>query len=214
MNRPRVLVADDHRILAEGLRGLLEPDFELVEVVADGRQLLEAADRHVPNVIVADISMPSLNGLDALDQLRNKGCRAKVVFLTMHNDIAYAKRAMQSGASGFVLKHSAPEELLIAIREALVGRTYVAKSVAETLQNTSGAQLDSPDSEELVLTPRQREVIQLVAEGKTAKEIGSILHISMRTAENHRARVMRLLGASTTAELIRFAMRHGIISRD
>jgi DNA-binding NarL/FixJ family response regulator len=175
---------------------------------------LEAAARHVPDVIVADISMPSLNGLDALDQLRKNGCRAKVVFLTMHNDSTYAKRAMQSGASGFVLKHSAPEELLVAIREALVGRTYVAKSVAETLPNTSGVHQNSSDADEPVLTPRQRDVIQLVAEGKTAKEIGAILHISMRTAENHKARIMRLLGASTTAELIRFAMRHGIISSD
>lgn len=214
MNRPRVIVADDHRILAEGLRGILEPDFELVEVVGDGRQLLEAARRHAPDIIVADISMPSLNGLEALEQLRKLGCQAKVVFLTMHNDSAYAIRAMNSGASAFILKHSAPEELLVAMHKALVGRTYVTPSLAESLQKASENQAYATESGGPLLTPRQREVLQLVAEGKTAREIGATLHISMRTAENHRARIMRLLGASTTTELIRFAIRHGIISSD
>ena len=119
MSRPRILVADDHRIVAEGLRSLLEPAFELVEIVEDGRQLVDAAKRLAPDVIVADITMPQLNGLDAVEQLRQAGCKAKVVFLTMHKDATYAARAMRAGASGFVLKHSASSELVTAIRESL-----------------------------------------------------------------------------------------------
>src|SRR6478735_5809423 len=112
MSRPRILIADDHRMLAEGLRGLLEPEFEVVGVAADGRELVAAAKKHRPDVIVADITMPSLNGIEAAVQLRDQGVAAKVVFLTMHNDVAYARRAMEAGAAGFVLKHSAAAELV------------------------------------------------------------------------------------------------------
>ena len=121
MTRPRILLADDHRMLAEGLRSLLEPAYELVEIVEDGRGLVEAAVRLKPDVIVADITMPLLNGLDAVEQLRRLGCQAKVIFMTMHKDALYAARAMRGGASGFVLKHSASAELLTAIHEALAG---------------------------------------------------------------------------------------------
>jgi DNA-binding NarL/FixJ family response regulator len=211
MNRPRILLADDHRIVAEGLRSLLEPTFELVEIVEDGRQLVDAARRHAPDVIVADITMPELNGLDAVQQLRQAGCKARVVFLTMHKDATYAARAVRAGALGFVMKHSATAELVTAIREALLGRTYVTPAIAEVVERlTTSRSADADDG--ILLTPRQREVLQLFAEGRSAKAVASALHISIRTAENHKARIMSLLGASTTADLVQCAIRHGLIA--
>src|SRR5262249_9111781 len=136
MSRSRVLIADDHQILAEGLRGLLEPEFEVVGVVADGQELVAAAKKQRPDVIVADITMPSLNGIDAAVGLKNEGLTVRVIFLTMHRDVAYARRAMETGAAGFVLKHSAAAELVTAVREALQGRTYVTPLIAgELLQS-------------------------------------------------------------------------------
>jgi len=211
MNRPRILMADDHRIVAEGLRSLLEPEFELIEIVEDGVQMVEAAKRLSPDVILADITMPRLNGLEALERLREANCKAKVVFLTMHKDATYADRALRAGASGFVLKHSASSELVNAIRESLMGRTYVTPAVAESLQERSASQSKSEAKGVFDLTPRQREVLQLFAEGRSAKEVAHSLHISTRTAENHKARIMKLLGLSTTAELVQYALRHQII---
>ena len=211
MNRPRILMADDHRIVAEGLRSLLEPEFELVEIVDDGAQMVEAAKRLSPDVILADITMPRLNGLEALEQLRRVNCRAKVVFLTMHKDATYAARALRAGASGFVLKHSASSELVAAIRESLLGRKYVTPAVAEKLKERSASRSRNAAEGVSDLTPRQREVLQLFAEGRSAKEVAKSLHISTRTAENHKARIMRLLGLSTTADLVQYALRHQII---
>lgn len=212
MKRPRLLLADDHKIVVEGLRGLLEPEFELVGTVGDGRALVAAAEKLRPDVIVADISMPSLNGIEAVRQLRKAGSEAKIVFLTMHPDVTYATRAFEAGASGYVLKHSAPAELVTAIREALKGRTYVtsmiAKDVLETFMHKSRQREDAVRE----LTPRQREVLQLVAEGRSAKEIGSLLNISPRTVEFHKYRMMEDLGLRTHAELIQFAIKHGIAS--
>jgi DNA-binding NarL/FixJ family response regulator len=212
MKRARVLLADDHRILAEGLRSLLEPEFELVEIVEDGRTLVTRAKELFPDVIVADITMPLLNGIEAVRQLKKAGVSAKVVFLTMHQDVTYAARAFELGASGFVLKHSAPSELVTAIREALAGRTYVTPLIAGELMQAyrDGAVKEQDPTTEL--TPRQREVLQLFAEGRSAKEIAAILHISPRTAEFHKASIMKLLGIRTTAELAQYAVRHGIIS--
>ena len=211
MKRPRILIADDHRIVAEGLRSLLEPEFELVEVVEDGAQMVEAAKQFAPDVIVADITMPRLNGLEALEQLRSANCTAKVIFLTMHKDATYAARALHAGASGFVLKHSASSELVNAIRESLMGRAYVTPAVAESLKEWSASRLESTVEGVSNLTPRQREVLQLFAEGRSAKEVAHWLHISTRTAENHKARIMKLLGLSTTADLVQYALRHQII---
>src|SRR5438552_804592 len=171
MSKPRILIADDHRILAEGLRGLLEPEFEVVGVVADGRELVAAARKQRPDVIVADVTMPSLNGIDAAAQLRDAGVEAKVVFLTMHRDVAYARRAMETGAAGYVLKHSAAAELVTAVREAVRGGTYVTPAIAgELLQSYREGDTAShgPGHQ---LTARQREVLQLVAEGRSAKEV-------------------------------------------
>ena len=212
MSKPRVLLADDHQMLTVGVRGLLEPEFEVVAIVTDGRELVATAKKLCPDVIVADISMPSLNGIEAAAQLREAGVGAKVVFLTMHRDVAYARRALEAGASGFVLKHSAPSELVTAVREALRGQTYVTPMIAGELllsyrEGTSG----SRDSAQR-LTARQREVLQLIAEGRSAKEVAGILKLSIRTAEVHKARILEALGLRTTAELIQYAIRNGIIS--
>jgi DNA-binding NarL/FixJ family response regulator len=211
MTRPRILIADDHRMVAEGLQGVLEPTYELVDIVADGRQLVEATRRLQPDVIVADISMPQLNGLDAIVQIRRGGCTAKIVFLTMHSDALYAARAMRAGASAYVLKQSASTELLTAIREALAGRTYVAPVLAEVVARMLAAGTED-SSREVLLTPRQREVLQLFAEGHSAKEVAKLLQISVRTAENHKAHVTQMLGATSTADLVQCAIRHGLIA--
>jgi DNA-binding NarL/FixJ family response regulator len=212
MNRPRVLVADDHCVVAEGLRGLLDPQFDVVGIVSDGRELITAAEKLDPDVVVLDISMPSLNGIDAARQMRAANLRAKVVFLTMHREVLYAVRALEAGASGFVLKHSASSELVTAIQEALKGGKYVTPQIAGELwdsfghKNAAGAEgLDK-------LTPRQREVLQLIAEGRSAKQIGAVLRISRRTAEYHKARVMETLGVQNNAELIQYAIRLGLVS--
>src|SRR5436190_22053183 len=177
MSRPRILLADDHQILAEGLRGLLEPEFEVVGVVADGRELVAAAKKQRPDVIVADVTMPALNGIEAATQLRDMGVKAKVVFLTMHRDVAYARLAMEAGAAGFVLKHSVASELVTAVREALQGRTYVTPMIAgELLQSYREGDSGPRDSVQR-LTARQREVLQLIAEGRSAKEVAFTLKI-------------------------------------
>ena len=212
MKKPRVLLADDHRVVAEGLRSLLDPHFEVVGIVADGRELVTAAKTLDPDAVVLDISMPSLNGIEAARQLRAANCRAKLVFLTMHREVTYASRALEAGASGFLLKHSAASELVTAIQEALKGGTYVTPQIAGDLLD-SFRRGTSPVVEALgELTPRQREVLQLVAEGRSAKEIAAVLHISRRTAEYHKARLMETLGVQNTAELIQFAIRNGVSS--
>ncbi len=212
MKRARVLLADDHKIVVAGLKGILEPEFELVGTVHDGRALLKAARELRPDVIVVDISMPLLNGIEAVRQLKKANDRAKVVFLTMHPDVTYASRAFEAGASGYVLKHSAPAELVTAIREALQGRTYVTPMIAGELmrsyQDGSGKRKDPIRT----LTPRQREVLQLLAEGHSAKDAAAILGISPRTAEFHKYRMMRELGIRTNAELMQYAIKHGVVA--
>src|SRR4029077_8551411 len=212
MSKPRILLADDHQILVEGLRGLLEAEFEVVGVVADGRELVASANKHRPDVIVADVTMPSLNGIEAAVQLRDLGVKAKVVFLTMHHDVAYARQAMEAGASGFVLKHSAATELVTAVREALRGQTYVTPMIAGELLQSYREGGHRPNDPAHQLTARQREVLQLVAEGRSAKEVAAVLKISIRTAEAHKARILEALGLRTTAELVQYAIRNGIIS--
>jgi DNA-binding NarL/FixJ family response regulator len=212
MSKPRILIADDHQILAEGLRGLLQPEFEVVGVVGDGRALVAAAKKQRPDVIVADIAMPSLNGIDAVLQLREAGVEAKVVFLTMQRDVAYARRAMEAGAVGFVLKHSAASELVTAVREALRGQTYLTPMIAGELLESYREGDSRPCDSMHRLTTRQREVLQLFAEGRSAKEVAALLHISPRTAEFHKTRILETLGLQSTAELVQYAIRNGIIS--
>jgi DNA-binding NarL/FixJ family response regulator len=207
-----VLLADDHRVVAEGLRGLLAPDFYVVGIVSDGRELLDAVKALNPDVVVLDISMPSLNGIEAARRLRAANARVKVVFLTMHREVTYAARALEAGGAGFVLKHSAPSELVTAIREALSGRTYITPQVAGELLGSyrHGAQAGAEALGRL--TPRQQEVLQLVAEGHSAKGIAALLRISRRTAEFHKARLMEALRVETTAELVQYAIRTGVTS--
>lgn len=172
---------------------------------------MAAAREHRPDAIVADITMPALNGIDAAARLKDLGVPSRVVFLTMHRDVACARRAMQAGAHGFVLKHSASAELVTAVRAALLGRTCVTPRIAgELLQpyqapNRAGGPEGRP-------TARQREVPQLIAQGQSAKEIAAALGISVRTAEAHKARILQALGLDSTAALVQYAIRHGIIS--
>jgi DNA-binding NarL/FixJ family response regulator len=210
MTRPRVLLADDHQIVAEGLRSLLEEQFELVGIVNDGREALAAVKALRPDVVVMDITMPSLNGIEAALQLLAAGSPVKVIFLTMHRDAAYAARAMDAGGAGFVLKHTAAAELVTAIRQVLQGRIYVSPLITADLLQAYREREPGQTSTIDLLTSRQREVLQLVAEGHSAKEIAQRLHISPRTAEFHKARLMQALGAESTAELTQFAIRHGL----
>jgi DNA-binding NarL/FixJ family response regulator len=212
MNRPRVLLADDHRVLSEGLKSLLQPYFDVVGIVSDGPDLVAAATSLDPDVIVLDISMPLLNGIDAARQIRSLGSRAKLVFLTMHREVTYATRALEAGASGFVLKHSAASELVTAIQEALKGRTYITPQIASELIDSYRRRAPASVDGCGALTPRQKEVLQLVTDGRSAKEIAAILCISRRTAEFHKARLMETLGLHNTVELIQYAIRTGISS--
>jgi DNA-binding NarL/FixJ family response regulator len=209
--RPRVLLADDHLLVAEALTSLLTPEFDLVGVVEDGRALIEAAEKLQPDVIVADVSMPHLNGIDALAQLRQGGDRTPVVFLTMHRDVTFARRALDAGASGFVLKHSASVELVTAIRAALQGKTYLTPQLAGEVLEAMKEGSEQPGDPVASLTPRQREVLQLLAEGRSAKEIAASLGISARTVEFHKYQMMETLKLHTNAELIHFAIKHGLV---
>lgn len=210
MIRPRILLADDHRLVAEGLRSLLLPKFEIIGVVEDGRDLIEAARKLLPDVIVADISMPNLNGLEALRQLRRDNPQVKVVMLTMHEKPEYARRALDEGASGFVLKYSAPEELVTAIHMALEGKTYITPGIAaKVLQEFRRGSKDDA-APQTALTKRQREILQLLAEGCSAKEIGVKLGIATRTVEFHKYQMMQSLALHNTAELVHYALKHGI----
>jgi DNA-binding NarL/FixJ family response regulator len=209
MSRPRVLLVDDHRIVAEGLKSLLGDEFELVGVAEDGRAMISAARALRPDVIVADISMPQLNGLDALALLKRDDPAVKVVFLTMHTEVAYARRALEEGAAGFVLKHAAATELVTAIRAALEGQTYIAPAVAGEVFRA--VREGAPRDEAASLTTRQREILQLLAEGRSVKEIAATLGISARTVEFHKYRMKDTLGLANSAELVHFALKHGIV---
>jgi len=209
--RPRVLLADDHLLVAEALKSLLTAEFDLVGVVEDGRALVEAAGRLQPDVIVADVTMPHLNGIDALVLLRQGGNRTPVVFLTMHRDVTFARRALDAGASGFVLKHSASVELVAAIRAALDGKTYLTPQLAGEVLEAMREGSEQAGDPVASLTPRQREVLQLLAEGRSAKEIAASLGISARTVEFHKYQMMETLDLHTNAELIHFAIKHGLV---
>jgi DNA-binding NarL/FixJ family response regulator len=210
MTKPRLLIADDHKIFAEGLKRLLNADFDIAGVVADGRELVAAAEKLRPDVMVVDISMPMLNGIEAVRQIKKVHPEIKVVFLTMHPDVAYAVSAFKAGASGYVLKHSAPDELITAIREVLKGRTYVTPLIAGKLLHSYES--GSHSGADTVFSPssRQREVVQLLAEGHSVKEIATILNISIKTVNYHKYRIMEDLGIKTSAELVRYAVKQGI----
>ena len=212
MKRMRVLLADDHKIVLEGLRSLLQADFELVGMVTDGRELVSQALDLRPDVIVVDISMPLLNGIEAVRQIKKIDSHIKVVFLTMQPDVTYAIRAFEAGASGYVLKHSASSELVNAIQEAIKGKTYVTPMIAgELMQAYQEGRHQAPEKA-WQLTPRQREVLQLMAEGRSAKEISNIMNISPRTVEFHKYTLMSKLNLKSTSALIQYAIKHGFIT--
>ncbi len=212
MPKVKVLIAEDHTVVAEGLEALLRDEFDLVGIVHDGRALLDAVESLHPDVIVTDISMPLLNGLDAIRQIRSRRPDAKVVVLTMHREAELAADAFRAGASGYVLKVSPGEELMAAIRHAAEGRAYVTSLLAKDLITLLIEAGNVPPRDGEPLTPRQREVLQLIAEGRTMKEAAAILHISPRTAESHKYEIMQTLGVKTTAGLIQYAIRSKMAS--
>jgi two-component system, NarL family, response regulator NreC len=210
MRRTTVLLADDHAIVAQGLASLLNSHVDLMGTVGDGGQLLEAARELRPDVIVADIAMPVLSGLEVLRRLKAERIDAKVIFLTMHADAQLATEALRAGASGYVLKHSAGEELIRAIDEVLAGRVYLTPLLTKDVITT----LTEPTSQPAVrLTPRQREVLRLIAEGRRMKEIAATLQLSTRTVETHKYEMMRALGVDSTAALVRYAIQLGLVAR-
>ena len=213
MKRPRVIMADDHSLIMAGLRKLVEADCDVVATVEDGRALLEAAERINPDLILLDISMPLLNGLDAARQLSKIVPECKLIFLTMHANPSYATEAFQAGASGYLLKRSAASELQQAIRSALSGQYYLTPLITKdvlgaVLKQTKGKRGDSSST---TLTSRQREVLQLIAEGRGTKEIASILHVTVKTVEFHKASIKRQLELRSTAELTKYELTEGLI---
>jgi len=210
MTAARVMLADDHTILVEAFRNLLEPYYQVVGTVADGRALIEAAPELKPDVIVVDIGMPLMNGLEAALRLKQLIPTAKLIFLTMNEDPDLAAEAMRRGASGYLLKSSAATELIRAIQMALKGKTYLTAQIARKLQKTL-ANNPQPRARAKALTPRQREVIQLLAEGKSMKEVADVLNVTPRTVAFHKYRIMDELNLRTTAELIQFAIKSRIL---
>jgi DNA-binding NarL/FixJ family response regulator len=201
-----LLLADDHLIVLEGMSRLLQTEYDLLPPASDGQLLVETAIRTIPDVIVTDISMPILNGIEATRQIRKKGLKSKVIFLSMHADREFAAEALSAGGSGYVIKQSAAEELSRAIRDVLKNRTYVTPRLGRVQESMSNSEKPS------ILTPREREVLQLVAEGRTINGIASILKVAARTVVFHKTNIMDKLNLRTTADLTQYAVRHGLIS--
>jgi DNA-binding NarL/FixJ family response regulator len=211
MSKPRLLLADDHELLLDGLRKLLDPEFELVETVRDGRAAVDAFDRLRPDLLLLDIGLPLLNGIEVARQVRRISSSARILFVTMQADRVYIEEAFRAGAAGYLMKQSAARELVDAIKTVLRGRFYVSPMLNAA---AAAAQFDSMNEPADLfgsrLTPRQREVLQLVAEGRSMKEIASLLKISVRTVEFHKNGLMQQLGMRSTAELTRYALEQKI----
>ena len=210
MPKPRVILADDHTLLLEAFEKLLAPECDIVAKVADGRALLDAVRQHRPDVVVLDLSMPLLNGIDAARQIKQEDRSVRLVFVTMNEDPDLAAEALRAGGTAYLLKRSAGSELLTAIREAIKHRSYVTPLVMEgmlgSLMHSTGD--NSPSRQ---LTARQREVLQLLAEGKSMKEVASVLNVTARTIAFHKYRMMEQLNIKTNAELIQYAIRHHLV---
>ena len=207
MTRPRILMADDHVMLLDAFRALLEPEFDVVGTVTDGRMLLEEFSRLHPDVVLLDIAMPLLNGLDAGRQLKAQRKSVKLIYLTMNPDPDLAGEALRLGASGYVLKSSAAHELKQAIHEVLRGRSYITPLITRDVVGS----LIEHQAGRHELTMRQREVLQLLAEGRSMKEVGAILNLTARTVAFHKYRMMEQLRVKTSAELVQFAVKQGIV---
>jgi DNA-binding NarL/FixJ family response regulator len=212
MPKPHVLLADDHALIIEGLKSLLAKEFEIVGIATNGRDLVTATERLKPDAVLLDVSMPVLNGMEATRQIKSIAPAVKIVFITQKSEREYVQAAFRFGASAYVLKQSVAGEVVPALREALAGRYYVTPSL---LNGVSGGLVNPHrNPSELFggsLTVRQREVLQLIAEGKSNKEIAAVLNVSIKTVDFHKARLMDQLGLHTTAELTRYAIEHGII---
>ena len=209
MRRVNVLIADDHAIVKDGLVSLLKDSYEVVGAVVDGQRLLDEARRLRPDVIVTDVSMPGMSGLDVMARLKADGVDSKVIVLTMHNDAEMAAQALRAGASGFLLKQSAGEELVTAIEQVLQGRVYLTPAVTRDVMERM-ANPDTPRGAQL--TARQRDVLRMIVEGRRMKEIAAALHLSTRTVESHKYEMMQVLGLHSTAELVRYALQHRLVA--
>jgi DNA-binding NarL/FixJ family response regulator len=211
-NRPRVLIADDHNLVAELCKKLLETDFDVVGVVANGRALVRAAAELKPDVIVLDVAMPVLNGLDAGRSIKQTLPSVKLVYLTMNPDVEVAAEAFRCGASGYLLKTCAAAEMVLAVRDVLRGKSYLSPALSRDAISFMRRQNKKMVKEDERLTERQREVLQLLAEGKVMKEIGDVLHMTTRTVAYHKYRMMEVLGAKSNAELVKYAVRNHIVA--
>jgi DNA-binding NarL/FixJ family response regulator len=208
--RPHVLIADDHTLVVEAFKKLLEPNFEVVGTVSNGRDLLEVAPKLKPDVVLLDLGMPLLNGQDAGERLKALLPKAKVIVLTMNEDSEIAAAAIEKWASGFLLKNSAGTELIYAIKEVLKGKSYVTPRIAQKLFDRF---VRDPRAEHTKhLTSRQREVLQLLAEGRTMKEAADVLHVTPRTIAFHKYKIMDVFGLKTNSDLLRFAMKERLIT--
>jgi DNA-binding NarL/FixJ family response regulator len=207
MNRPKVLIVDDHKVVAEGLHRLLGDEFEIVGTINDGASVLEAASRLAPDVVLLDLSLPTISGLEALRQVKER-FDIKAIVLTMHADPDLAVEALKAGASGFVLKESSGDELLTALQVVLRGDTYLASALTkEVVQLMVGV----VDPARIVLTPQQREVLRLIVQGQRAKEIAAVLNLSTSTVQNLKYAIMGALNVRSTAELVRYTVEHRLV---
>lgn len=212
LGKARIILADDHGLILEGLRTLLEKDFDVVGTATNGRDLITEAERLEPDAVLLDVSMPVLNGMEAARQIKSRAPRIKILFVTQKGDREYVQAALRFGASGYILKQAAVNEIGTALREVLTGRYYVSPALRKGIPDALYDPTKNPS--ELFgqsLTPRQREVLQLLAEGKSNKEIAAILNVSVKTIDFHKAGIMDELGLRSTAELTRYAIEHGII---
>jgi DNA-binding NarL/FixJ family response regulator len=210
-NRPRVLIADDHKLVAEACETLLEPEFDVVGTLTNGRDLMQAASELLPDVVILDISMPQLNGLDAGEQVKRKHPATKIIYLTMLKGPDVIAEAFRRGASGYVLKHCDAEELLVAVRGVLKGESYLSPTITKDAVNFL-LQAGALDREGKRASGRHNQILQLLAEGKTMKEVAWIMKIKPGTVAYHKYQIMNRLGITTNAELVDYAVKHHMIS--
>jgi DNA-binding NarL/FixJ family response regulator len=204
VTQPTVVMADDHRVVAEGLRRVIESDFEVLATVEDGEQLVETVAELRPDLVVADVSMPRMTGIEALRRIRDNDPQARVVLLTMHGDETYAATALECGARGYILKHCEPDALLAALRSVMEGQVFISPELVG--DNLTAALEERGRVRDL--SPRQREILRLIAKGRSHKQVAADLGISIKTVEYHKYRIMEQLGVRTTAELVRLEVEH------
>ncbi len=216
MNAIRIVLADDHTVVRKGLRLLLEsqPDFKVVAEAADGRAALDAVEREAPNVVVMDVAMPGLNGIEAARQISSRHPRTAIVFLSMHSDESYVLRALKSGARAYILKDSAEHDLITAIRAVSEHKAFFSPAISKMLVEEYVQQMQEREVEDSydLLTPREREVLQLLAEGKSNKDVAALLNLSLYTVETHRGNILQKLNLHSVPELILYAVRKRVIA--